>query len=362
MILPGSDFPPDIRVEKETRLLRDNGHRVVVMCDMIKSQLAKQIWEGITIIRRKRIPVPTLFEKFNGIPLWNSFLDWQWTKFITKVVQDESLDALHIHDLPKTAGAVATGKKLNLPVVVDLHENFPGSMHTYVEGLTGIRRRIFRLLINARKWSEYEQKHVSQADHVIAVVSEAKERLINLGISKHKIAVIENTEPLPEHRQAVDESIVNRYKDDFIILYVGGFGGRSNHRGLTTAVAAMPAVLKSIPHAHLLLVGKGTIKFLLDRMISDKGLENNVTIIDWVPFEQVHSYIAASKVCLLPYTSTPNTEASSPNKLYQYMSMGKPVVVSSCKSLKRVIEETGCGSVFQAGDPVDMARAINDLS
>ena len=96
-------------------------------------------------------------------------------------------------------------------------------------------------------------------------------------------------------------------------------------------------------------------------MVNDLKIRDNVTIIDWVPFEKVHSYIDASSVCLLPYSSTPNTEASSPNKLFQYMYMGKPVVVSSCKSLKRYAHETGGGIVFQAGDSADLSCAIVQL-
>jgi glycosyltransferase involved in cell wall biosynthesis len=41
--------------------------------------------------------------------------------------------------------------------------------------------------------------------------------------------------------------------------------------------------------------------------------------------------------------------------------MSKPVVVSSCQPLKRIVEETGCGLAFQANDPQDLAKRIQEL-
>ncbi len=41
--------------------------------------------------------------------------------------------------------------------------------------------------------------------------------------------------------------------------------------------------------------------------------------------------------------------------------MGKPVIVSDCQPLKRVAEETGCGLVFQAGEPINLAQKIVTL-
>ncbi len=359
MILAGKDFPPDIRVEKEARALRDSGHKVFILCDQVKSNASVQEWEGLTILRRKRLDLPTLFEKFNNIPGWIAFLDGQWSRFIAEVVRSEKIDVLHIHDLPKAGAAVTVGKKIGIPVIMDLHENYPASLRTYVEGWKGGMHFFARNVINPEKWEEYEKIRASQADRVIVVVEEAKERLVQNGISAEKITVIENTEDVDYFKKIpLDLSIIKKYQKDFVVLYIGGFGGRGDHRGLTTAVQAMPLVVKEIPEAKLLLVGKGSIKSTLKEMVAQYSLENQVTFIDWVPFEQVPSYIAASSVCLVPHHSNPHTEATSPHKLFQYMLMRKPVIVSSCRPLKRVVEEIGSGVVFRAGDSEDLCRAI----
>lgn len=56
-----------------------------------------------------------------------------------------------------------------------------------------------------------------------------------------------------------------------------------------------------------------------------------------------------------------NTDATIPHKLFQYMLEGKPVVVSSCTPLKRMVEETNNGLVFEAGNAKELADKIIDL-
>jgi glycosyltransferase involved in cell wall biosynthesis len=82
---------------------------------------------------------------------------------------------------------------------------------------------------------------------------------------------------------------------------------------------------------------------------------------DWRPFAEVPSYIQASQICLVPHQSNPHTEATSPHKLFQYMLLGKPVVVSNCKPLQRIVNETNSGLVFNAGDSDHLADTILKL-
>jgi len=175
MILPGSDFPPDIRVEKEARALQAANHDVFILCDQkTPSRPQSEDWKGLHIIRRKRIPVPTLMEKFNAVPGWMRFLEMQWHDFIDSVVRDKAIDVLHIHDLPKVRAVLSIGNKYGLPVIIDLHENYPASLKSYIEGWSGGMRLVAKALISVRKWEKYEIKHAGGADKVIVVVDEAK--------------------------------------------------------------------------------------------------------------------------------------------------------------------------------------------
>ena len=88
------------------------------------------------------------------------------------------------------------------------------------------------------------------------------------------------------------------------------------------------------------------------------GLNEKVVFTGWQKPENLPSYIAASDVCLVPHNSTEHTEATVPHKLYHYMVMGKPVVVSSCRPLRRIVDGAACGFVFEAADADSFADRI----
>ena len=58
------------------------------------------------------------------------------------------------------------------------------------------------------------------------------------------------------------------------------------------------------------------------------------------PFNEMLEILAESDAAIIPHIRTENNDASSPNKLYQYMYLNKPIISSDCTSLKRIINET----------------------
>lgn len=352
------DFPPEIRLEKEVRTLHKAGHKITIVCSMRKNFLARDTWEGCDVIR--------LSEKTSRIgKLWR-FLTFNWTFYnrfwdynIDQIIKTYKIDVLHVHDLPMLRTSLIAAKRNNIPVVVDFHENYPGALPYYIDDGTFLSKMLLNM-ISINCWERYEISDSKAANHILVVVDEAKERLISLGIDENKITVLENTEDVEIFcSMKIDPEIKSSYEKDFILLYVGGFGG--DHRGLLTVIKAMPIISKEIPNIRLVLVGDGPIKPKLKKVTKQLGLETKVTFIDWQPFTKVSSWIGRGDICIIPHNSNPQTEATSPHKLFQYMLMRKPIIVSSCRPLKRVIDECQAGLVFQAGDSVDFAKKVIGL-
>ncbi|HUZ81591.1 MAG TPA: glycosyltransferase family 4 protein, partial [Gaiellaceae bacterium] len=272
----------------------------------------------------------------------------------------ERADVFHVHDLPLAGTALTVARAAGIPVVVDFHENFPAALRSYREELSRAHALAHGLVSGIGRWEAYERRVARAADAVLVVVDEARDRLVAGGAPTDRIAVVENTEDVDRFSAIPLQPVPELGEDDaFTLLYVGGFGGR--HRGLATAIDAMPAVLEALPNARLVLVGDGPIKPVLERRVQELQLGERVQFLDWQPFERVPSLIAASDVTLVPHAAHPHTEATSPHKLFQYMLLGKPVVVSSCRPLARVIGETGAGVVFEAGDASSLAGAVVSL-
>ena len=119
---------------------------------------------------------------------------------------------------------------------------------------------------------------LSQVNHIIAVVDEGKSWYsCKYGIPENKISVIMNTEDLEYYDSiSIQKDLVEKFHDAFVISYIGGFGP---HRGIDNAIRMMPYVIKTIPHAKLLLVGgKGSPIFekTMRDLCAKLKLENHV--------------------------------------------------------------------------------------
>lgn len=358
----GRDFPPDIRVEKEVRALVAAGHKVHLLAyaRIDTNEATEEDVEGL-LVRRivpAHVKLPLLRRRWNSLRFYLTFQDRYWAVHIERYARDFELDALHVHDLPLVGTAISVGRRLGIPVIADLHENYPAALHVWHEAKCGPKAWA---TANPKRWAAYERQAVWGAAHVVVVVDEAKQRLMEQhGLPTEKITVLMNLEDADHFRGIEpDLEILARYRGTFVVSYVGGGGP---HRGLDTAIRAMPYLRDAIPKLKLLLVGpRDAERERLQALAEGEGVKDLVEIIGWQPFSKVPSYIQASEICLVPHHQNPHTDSTAPHKLFQYMLMGKPAVVSNCRPLKRIVEETGSGLVFQAGDPRDLAKQVQTL-
>lgn len=355
-----SPFPPDIRVEKETRTLLKAGYNVFLLAKCNEGQRKEKNIEGVRV---RRVNIAGCFvRKLQSLRFFLTFTHPLWRREIEKFVSDFNIEILHLHDLPLVKTGMGVARRKNLPIIVDLHENYPAVLQVWNKGTKGLRRIGNKILFNYQRWIKYEREICHKVDKIIVTVDEMKERLVKTHeISPEKITVASNTED-PEFVKSakLDKSTVKKYKDRFIISYIGSFGP---HRGINTAIKGMVYVKRQIPDALLLLVGKGG-KFIEEQirnLTKENNLEDNVEVLGWQPFNKVYSYMYVSTIGIVPHNKNEHTDHTIPHKLFQYMVVGKPVLVSSCKPLKRVVEETNSGLVFEAGDEKDLADKIIDL-
>ena len=159
------------------------------------------------------------------------------------------------------------------------------------------------------------------------------------------------------YRQKAD-TVIERYKGDFVLLFIGVF---TAHRGMETAIKALPGILEKIPNARLLLVGDGYAKADWKRLVDELELTDRVTFTGYQRFESLPTYIQCSDVCLIPHVSNPNIETGMPNKIFQFMIMGKPVVVSSTRPMMRVVNDAQCGVIFEDRSAESLAEAVIKL-
>ena len=351
MILEGN-FPPDIRVEKEARSLIKARHKVYLLCNNEENRPSEEIKDDIFIKRGLVSDKNFFLRKINSLIFYTTFYHKKNADQINQFIVDNKIDAIHVHDLPLVKTAIKIAQKFQLPVIADLHENYPAALSVWGASFWD---KLYKK--NPKRWKALEKWCLKRANKVIVVIDEAKDRIIrNYNIDPNKITVVSNTEDVEYFNSIpLDKQLIEKYKNNFIVSYVGGFGP---HRGLDTAIQAMNLVSEKISNVRLLLVGgKANEKEL--RNLTDKlNLQNRVIFTGWQPAEILPTYIYLSNICLVPHHKNPHTDSTIPHKLFQYMLMKKPVVVSNCKPLERIINETRAGLVFKDGNPQDLAEKI----
>jgi glycosyltransferase involved in cell wall biosynthesis len=139
-----------------------------------------------------------------------------------------------------------------------------------------------------------------------------------------------------------------------IVLYSGTFW---QERGLENVVLACKYLRRDI---QVVFRGEGAIESKLRDMSRD--LENCV-IEKPVPIGEVIRKAAEADVGIVPYLPTTlNNLYASPNKLFEYLQAGLPVIGSDLPFVRKVIVENDIGLVFDPFDPKDIARAMNHIT
>ena len=349
------EYPPDIRVDKEMRMLREGGHHLHLLCYGIDGRQEDERRDDGVIVRYIQPHKRRWQRRLDNWRFCFLFRNVLWENQITRFVQDFALQALHVHDLPLVGAAYHVAQQFGLPVVADLHENYPSAVQNYYG--SPLRKAV---LYNHGRWTRYETRMCKAVARVLCVVKESRELLGQHGVPLEQIVIVPNVTPPDWSKSPVDQEIIDRYRDRFVISYIGGFG---YHRGVDVAIEAMHAVKQQIPQALLLLAGRGAPWFMVDfeRWISDPQVADVIDFVGWRPLAEVPSLIQASDICLVPHNTGTQTHASAPHKLFQYWMLGKPVVVSNCRSLQRIAQESRGAAVFEAENAEDLARVLIEL-
>ena len=354
-------YPDDIRVTKEIGALVNAGYEVHLLCQCRTGQKSyEKLGSGVHVHRvyleHANSPADSISGKLHTL-VKNIRIQRprdEWRDSITRFTQDAQIDVLHCHDLPALPVACEVARVHSIPIVADLHENWPGFTITDIHQLPTwkkvLRRRLYR------QWKMLEREFLPQCSRVVVVVEEAAQRVrSSCSVQPENLVVVSNT----EDTSTLDVQQIpfnNLFPERWTATYVGGIGP---HRGIDTSIRAAAIAGPKIPDFQLAIVGPSPLQIpRLKRMIEDAAADRYITIVPKVPSTQVPDYIRSSKVCLVPHNDTEHTNTTVPHKLFQYMLLEKPVLVSDCPPLERIVSATECGTVFHRNDAPHMAEQL----
>lgn len=347
-------FPPDIRVEKEARLLGQAGHQIFIFSKKEGASPIEEKAEDYAIVRFDPNEFKTLKSIAHDFKVI-FFLDPVWRKGIDRFVGRYGIEAIHVHDLPFVKTAYAVAKKHGIPIIADYHENFPAHIQARSNRELQWKEKFYQ---SYGRWAGYEENISHKVDKIIVVADEYKQHLIKEhNVPGDKITIVQNTIDLSMFN-ASPKSNTNGDPNEFILSYVGSYGV---HRGLDVVIKGMPEILSQIPKAKLVIVGRGSNKEELVRISEALKVEDSVSFIEWMGYEDLIKEYKKASIGLIPHHSSEHTDNTIPNKLFEYMYFKVPVLTSDCPPLKRIVNETRAGRVFKAGDAMDFAGKVLEI-
>jgi glycosyltransferase involved in cell wall biosynthesis len=354
-VLLDTEYTLDIRVLNEVNYLKNAGYEVHLLCPSFEKQVLFEILDGVSIHRfkLKKSFKNKLFGIMNTIPYYELF----WIGKVKKFVKVVKPNFLHAHDLfmSKIAFKGGDGK---IPIILDLHENFPEA----IKAFRWATRFPHRLLSRPDLWKKKELEYLNYADKIIVLRQSFKENLTKRypSLNSESIFIYPN---VPDLRQMQNFSIkLDLFPKNgrYILFYYGGIGVR---RGIYTCFEAVKILASKIPSIHLLLIGPVDRheKSTFNRYLNDPILKEKVTYYDWRDLSDFPSYALSSDICLSPIIKDEQHESGVANKVFQYMLFQKPIIVSDCTPQIEIVERNQCGLVFESENAEDLAKKISYL-
>jgi glycosyltransferase involved in cell wall biosynthesis len=325
-ILTTVHSPFDTRIfHKQAKTLVRAGYDVTLIAQHERDEVA----DGVKIIA---LPKPrNRLSRIFGLT-WRAF----------RLALRQRADIYHFHDpelLPWGAllKLISRGR-----VIYDVHEDVPQQILT--------KHWIPALMRRPLAWGfDTTEKLPARACDAVIVATEG----IAENFTRHSPVVIHNYPDLtalrkPDRRQ--------KKEDEFVLIYVGGI---TPLRGAFEMVRALEYLSIDL-RVRLELIGKFELPDLAQKLTAMPGSQR-VRFLGWLPWEEAWQHAQGAAIGLVLFHPAPNHEKALPNKLFEYMAAGLPVIASNFPLWKEIVAGNHCGLTVDPLKPKEIAEAIEFL-
>jgi glycogen synthase len=254
------------------------------------------------------------------------------------IVQRLQPDLVHSHDI----SGLSTGRRagrLGIPWIYDAHEP---KRHFSGDG-------------SEDAFDEQAVEHASRADAVISSTEQLAELLTTqLGLSRPPVLVLNapSLRPGPAPQPGLREA-AGVGAGEPLLVYAGVL---TRHRRLDVVLEAM-TIVPDVVLALGVPVRDPFTQELLDRAEA-LTVSDRVRLVPKVPPASVVPYVAEADVGVNPLARYPGGDRALPNKLFEYLHAGLPMVVSDSPAMAEIVRRHGLGEVAAVDDPRAWAAAI----
>ncbi|MDQ6682755.1 MAG: glycosyltransferase family 4 protein [Chloroflexota bacterium] len=331
-------FTHDSRVEKEARSLTAAGYRVTVVADAAPGLPDAEERDGYSVLRverpLRRVPIARFVAYRN--------------RLLAAVLATRP-QILHANDTDTLEPIGAAARRLRIPFVYDAHELWLGQPP---RGRGPLYSAAFRAY-----YRPIESLLVPRAAAVLTV-SPPIARNLARRYRLDEVHLVPNYPELQPLRRRDLRSLPGGAQipaDAPLLLHLGTIHAE---RGIAQLLSA----LAELPNVHLVLLGRDRDTSWVAGLVGELGLAGRVHVLDRVPPEQVVDLAASATIGVVSVIpDSLNSRYSLPNKLFQYLAAGLPVVATRLPQMQEVVEANGLGVNVDTRRPSEIAAGVRTI-
>lgn len=282
-----------------------------------------------------------------------------FVKFMFRAIlagwKQKDVDLVFATSTPLTVGAVAIALKWTKgwKYVFEVRDLWPEGL--IQEGITN------PVVVWALRLLEKMSYH--KAEHVIALSPGMKDGVMKVGTKDGDCTMVPNmSKPDKFFPREPNMEIVEQFDiklDKFNLIHFGAMGFDNYNEYIVEA--AKLAQEQGKDKLNFILLGDGSTVPTIKKMISDYGLEN-IQYLGNHKMNVVSDIVNCCSACIVSFRNIPILATNSPNKMFDSLSAGKPIIVNSAGWTKDLVEEENCGCFVNPEKPQDLVDALEDMA
>lgn len=290
-------------------------------------------------VRRIPVPVPKLGTSFIGrARAYNRAMNALFHAGV-----EERPDLIVGHDFEVLRAAAMTKRFTRKPLIYDSHEDWPALIAE-------------NSALEARIAEAQEKRLCHRVAHVVTVSEPIADKFRRMGKPTAVLYSARRAEDIHPADRERSRGAFGYGPGDFVIGFAGALG---DGRGLDILLEALAQI--RFPAKALIVGGPDDeARKLRDRAASLK-ISDRVRIDGYTPYDKLSPYYAAMDVGVILLDGRPNHQRALPNKLFDYMAHGVPMIVPRYPAMARLVEESGAGTTLAEVDVPHLGAALERL-
>jgi glycosyltransferase involved in cell wall biosynthesis len=337
LMLLTNAYDPDPRVRQEALALIGMGCRVRLLAwDRELKALPVENMEGVEVER-------VFLASTHGRGATQIFFyAWLYLKMLWHGWRIP-FDAIHCHDLDTLPLGFVLGRLKRKPIVYDAHESFADMLNGSVP--RAIRNGLMRL----------EDFFICRIDLLITVGEKLRRHFADRG-ARHSV-VVGNWKRLGDfsRTERQNREVRRRLGIPDEALAVVCITQLLTDRKIEELLAAV----EDRPDVYVILGGKGVLE---DLVVRAAAVNPRILFVGFVSGKQIADYTCAADIVYYGFDpENPNARFSAPNKLYEALAAGRPLITGDFGEIADVVRDARCGIVLPVYSATEIGKALNTL-